>query len=690
MRKMKKNKLLLMSFVFWLTSVISLLSNVTFAGLNWDNLSHLVYNEDNWLITVYSEDFSYWVTLQDKDLWANSVWETWNYYQYWNNNPWNSLDDEIKNQWSSYIFNDYYQNWGWQIDNIESDEIVKWYDTVNHVATDVKDRQWPCASWYHVPSAWEWNELLKLWCAQDNGCNLSVYDNIGWPTQMDWASYIDDSNIWVSSRFIDAMNFVAWGFMYNYTKSTYGGSSWNAWDVWDDGKFWNYWASSIFPMSNSEGWADYAWRTNLAFWDIWVWQDGALWMVSPAWYTAWNWWELIRCFKDSYINNLVLNYDNNGVQIVEMLPFESGESPDMLEITNAIDKIGRAINLAEWEHIAWYVLGEDNEKIPFDLNSENISWTLYLFWEKEINNYTVKFLDIDSSELLPAQVFEYNEEKALTMFYGFKNGYKFEWWRDNHGNLYENWMVVKNLSVDNWVEIILTAQWEKVWWNYSWWWGRRSNWNVVLIDDGQENKLVEEEMWDENTEIVDDVLLDDEKDIVGDWKLSQESFIAYKWAYKNWLTQYDNIDDARMKDFLNRAEMAKLVSNFALNVLSKMSDEDKQKICSEYSDLWNVDENMKYFIVSSCKLNYMWYQSNWIDLLDKFRPDNYLTLAEASVIISRMLWWNTYSLWEELWYVWHLRAVYENALLDDITSPDRDITREEAFIMLYRLYSMAK
>lgn len=114
-----------MSFVFWLTSVISPLSNVTFAGLEWDNLSHLVYNEDNWLITVYSNDFSYWVTLQDKNLWASSVWETWDYYQYWNNNPWNSSDDEIKGQWADYTFNNYYQNWGWQIDNIETDGVVK-------------------------------------------------------------------------------------------------------------------------------------------------------------------------------------------------------------------------------------------------------------------------------------------------------------------------------------------------------------------------------------------------------------------------------------------------------------------------------------------------------------------------------------------------------------------------------------
>jgi hypothetical protein len=83
----------------------------------------------------------------------------------------------------------------------------------------------------------------------------------------------------------------------------------------------------------------------------------------------------------------------------------------------------------------------------------------------------------------------------------------------------------------------------------------------------------------------------------------------------------------------------------------------------------------------------MWYQANWVDALERFRPYTPVSVAEVSIILSRLMWWNRYAVSENKWYQWHLWAVYEHRLIDNISKPFNDITRKDAFTMLYRLSS---
>ena len=48
---------------------------------------HIIHNEEEWIITIYTWDYSYWITIQDKNLWAAKVWYNWNYYKWWYNIP---------------------------------------------------------------------------------------------------------------------------------------------------------------------------------------------------------------------------------------------------------------------------------------------------------------------------------------------------------------------------------------------------------------------------------------------------------------------------------------------------------------------------------------------------------------------------------------------------------------------------
>ena len=151
-------------------------------------------------IIVYSPDGSYGIVIQDRNLWATMTWywwkttaATWSYgyhYQRWNNHwfemcyttyctsfPWGETTSSSQVDASSYwpeTANGYYSNnvfitiqddwsnphndnlWWWEWDN-ESN----WYGLTSN--NPITGRQWPCPDWYHVPSAWEWNELRIVW-----------------------------------------------------------------------------------------------------------------------------------------------------------------------------------------------------------------------------------------------------------------------------------------------------------------------------------------------------------------------------------------------------------------------------------------------------------------------------------------------------------------------------------------------
>ena len=140
------------------------------------------------------------ITMMDRNLWANiawtgcssiDTWACWYHYQWWNNHgflscnyndcasfPWweTPLTDQRVSVYGSTYSGDVFRIvtsspytwsnssinnlwwWGW-----DKSSNNWWYDTRNMVATNVTWRQWPCPTWYHVPSRWEWLALSGIW-----------------------------------------------------------------------------------------------------------------------------------------------------------------------------------------------------------------------------------------------------------------------------------------------------------------------------------------------------------------------------------------------------------------------------------------------------------------------------------------------------------------------------------------------
>ena len=249
---------------------------------------YIVYNANSWLITVYSQDFSYWVTLEDKNLWAENIGDNWYYYQRWNNN-WNTEDGPVSDQllerdesyvkWYNWDRHEFIKTpspyiWSWHVmhwtrwQNMDNSSNNYWYDTINHIATNVEQRQWPCKEWFHVPSRWEWDEIIYLIAVIQNNneraTNCKNYHSC-------WLA--DDNATW----FMYSLKLPrAW---YRYpSDGTYNKPEW-----------WYYWSSSASDGAN-------AYRINLDY-------HLGHYNVNPDYVNYFSNWYSVRCFKDEYIPN---------------------------------------------------------------------------------------------------------------------------------------------------------------------------------------------------------------------------------------------------------------------------------------------------------------------------------------------------------------------------------------------------
>ncbi|MDR0859502.1 MAG: hypothetical protein LBO09_00535 [Candidatus Peribacteria bacterium] len=86
------------------------------------------------------------------------------------------------------------------------------------------------------------------------------------------------------------------------------------------------------------------------------------------------------------------------------------------------------------------------------------------------------------------------------------------------------------------------------------------------------------------------------------------------------------IQAARLNDPLTRAELAKLMSQYAIKVLGKTPDTSKD--CSAFSQsIAHYATDLQGYMTTSCQLGIMGIQSDGTPLSD-FMPDNYVIRAE--------------------------------------------------------------
>lgn len=131
-------------------------------------------NIDWWVISI-SSNWTDWLTMADKNLWATTVYNYWDtmteancgkYYQ-WGNNyafpfSWTPSRSSTKVDISSYWPGNYYSNstfrrvswdWCWRTDASATAAANLWWEQTN----TNEARRWPCPEWFHIPSH---NEII--------------------------------------------------------------------------------------------------------------------------------------------------------------------------------------------------------------------------------------------------------------------------------------------------------------------------------------------------------------------------------------------------------------------------------------------------------------------------------------------------------------------------------------------------
>ena len=127
---------------------------------------------------------------------------------------------------------------------------------------------------------------------------------------------------------------------------------------------------------------------------------------------------------------------------------------------------------------------------------------------------------------------------------------------------------------------------------------------------------------------------------------STEQKWAYLYSYVYWITTICPIQDANLDWYLIRSHFAKMISEFAVNVLG-IQREIWKKWCDQFNDIGGLNSELRDFAVTSCELWLMWLEADWVTPAKSFNPGNYVTRAQFWTVLSRLLFGDAYNVKDE-------------------------------------------
>ena len=155
-------------------------------------------------------------------------------------------------------------------------------------------------------------------------------------------------------------------------------------------------------------------------------------------------------------------------------------------------------------------------------------------------------------------------------------------------------------------------------------------------------------------------------------KYSDEMNEAYQYARYYDITTKDSIKDADMYSGLNRIAMAKMLTNYAENVLWE-DNFDTRRNCT-FTDVSNsLDKDYDYWVTKACQLWIMWVNMP----NNKFYPNWWVTRAEFATALSRLLY-NTKD-GTERYYSTHITKLRREWI---ITNTDPALWELRGYVML--------
>ena len=447
-----------------------------------------------------------------------------------------------------------------------------------------------------------------------------------------------------------------------------------------------------FNIMDRNLWSENSWTDEDTYGYYLTWWEGDI--LCPEWYHIPDTWEWI------WIKNLLgEDFNSDLIKSLLNLPFAG-------KLENGV--------VVDWEN-GYYLTKNGDEIMYAKISNSGIETKDLSEWEKvsvrcfkDYNNWIIKFdskwwNDIPDMETVNwwkdwENLDTPNREHSV-----------FLWWYDQ-----DNIKTEKNINYKNENEINLYGKWEcEVWYQekgdkckrisgQSGWssrWGSRwnnkdsqiqswANWNegaltgqsIIPMDlstetsGWQNNNILS---WFETENPRNTIEISPSTDIFKlQWYFSQEFVDAYNFAYKNWITTKSSIYDAKMYSPLTRIQMAKMLSNYAINVLWKEPDVSKWVV--KFDDVSNnLNKEYGNAVILAYQLWIMWQNIK----NNKFKPYNEVTRAEFATALSRLLYWTED--WKNKYYDPHIIKLYGEWIINK-TDPLIKEKRGYVMIMLLR------
>ena len=153
---------------------------------------------------------------------------------------------------------------------------------------------------------------------------------------------------------------------------------------------------------------------------------------------------------------------------------------------------------------------------------------------------------------------------------------------------------------------------------------------------------------------------------------SNEMNEAYQYARYYDITTKNTIKDADMYSWLNRIAMAKMLTNYAENVLW-VNNYNTGRNCKFVDVSTSLDKDYDYWVTKACQLWIMWVNMP----NNKFYPEWWVTRAEFATALSRLLYGTADWVWQ--YYSTHLVKLYKEKI---ITNTDPTLKELRGYVML--------
>lgn len=156
---------------------------------------------------------------------------------------------------------------------------------------------------------------------------------------------------------------------------------------------------------------------------------------------------------------------------------------------------------------------------------------------------------------------------------------------------------------------------------------------------------------------------------------------AYDFAFSHSITTIPNCIDANMDGLLTRAHAAKMMSNYAIDVLGKKPD--TTKVCN-FSDMGTQSSEMQLYAKAACQLGIMGLETDGLTPSQEFNPNASVDKAQFATILDRLINGRAHDGNTTCRYCDHVQALQDAGIIKVVSDLFEPLKRAFAMIMLMR------